>query len=743
MEKSIKMDKLTLGTCYYPEHWPESMWEDDLVRMREHGIEVIRIAEFAWNKFEPREGVFTYDFFDRFLDLAHRHGIKVIFCTPTATPPAWLTHKYPEVLNVSVDGTVYRHGMRRHYNYNSPVYRELCGRIVDKLASHYCPNPAIIGWQIDNEINCEMDVFYSEADHKAFREYLKNKFGTLEALNDAMGTAFWNQTYTSWDEIYLKRPTVQGATNPHMALEEKRFISQSAISFCRLQADIIRKYKPAGQFITTNGIFGHLDSHEMTDRALDFITYDSYPNFAFGVGANPKKPGNLNDRKWSWYLSRVRSISPNFGIMEQQSGAGGWDVRMRQPAPKPGQMRLWTFQSIAHGADYVSYFRWRTCWIGTEIYWHGLNDYSNEPNRRLAELKTIKNDIDRIADIAGSRYKAKIAFVKDYDNEWDGEQDQWYGPLARFSEEGWMTAAQKTHTPIDFLFIRNGETNKAASGEKASNITSKAAIEETSKTSGKEPVNKTGTGDSTNKTEIRASLDKTDMEEPAREITLEDLQKYDLLIYPHAAILTEKTAKLLKAYVEAGGKLIMGARTGYKDEYGRCPMRPMPGFAAEICGVRVRDYTNLGPYDDMEYAVWDGEIIEAPFFNDILEAAEGAKVVATFKGNYYDGAPALVANNIGKGTAYYFGAGFSEATAKVFLERLGFAEPFSNIVSLPEEAELAVRSKQGKDYMFILNYMGYPIEVDIKVPMKDMISEKNVFGKTQVPKYGVMVLKEV
>jgi beta-galactosidase len=684
LEKSFKLDKPTIGVCYYPEHWPENLWENDLERMLEHGIEVIRIAEFAWNKFEPQEGVYTFEFFDKFLNLAHEKGMKVIFCTPTATPPAWLTHNYPEVLNAREDGVLYRHGLRRHYTYNSPIYRDFTSKIVDKIAAHYCSHPAIIGWQIDNEFNCEVGVFYSDSDHTAFRKYLKEKFKTLEALNELMGTTFWNQTYTSWEEIYLTRPTVSSSNNPHLSLEEKRFISHSVISFCKLQADIIKKYKPKEQFITTNGIFGHLDSHEMTNLTLDFITYDSYPNFAYDTWTEPKKPGNLNDRRSSWSLTNARSISPNFGIMEQQSGAGGWDSRMKQPSPKPGQMRLWTFQSLAHGADFISYFRWRTCWIGTEIYWHGLNDYSNQPNRRLKELEAVRDDFKNLTEIAGSSYQANVALIKNYDNIWDGEQDKWHGPIDNFSDDGWFTGAQLTHTPLDFLYLQNG----------------------------------------------------------TRKTSLGDLSKYELLIYPHATILTEETAKLFKAYVEQGGTLIMGARTGYKDEYGRCPMHQMPGFASEICGVKVVDYTHLGPGDEEEYSIWEGEEIEAPIFNDILEVVDGAKVLATFKGNYYDGAPSLVENKLGKGTAYYYGAGFSPMTAEVFLRKLGFAGPYSNLLELPKEAELAVRRKDNDDYVFILNYMSYSIEVNIKEPMINLLSGNQIQGKTELEKYGVMVLKK-
>lgn len=684
MEKSLKLDKITLGVCYYPEHWPESLWENDLERMLEHGIEVIRIAEFAWNKFEPHDGCFTFEFFDRFLELAHRKGMKVIFCTPTATPPAWLTHKHPEVLNAREDGTLYHHGMRRHYNYNSEIYKEYTARIVEKIAEHYCPHPAIIGWQIDNELNCETNVFYSESDHKAFRKYLKNKFGTLDSLNECMGTVFWNQTYTSWDEVHLTRTTIHRANNPHLSLEEKRFFSQSTIEFCKLQADIIKKYKPKEQFITTNGLFGHLDSHEMTDSSLDFITYDSYPDFAYDPTGFANEPNDLKDRWWSMFLSRVRSISKNFGIMEQQSGPGGWNSRFIQPAPKPGQMRLWTFQSIAHGADFISYFRWRTSWIGTEIYWHGLNDYSNLPNRRLSELKTVRDDVKKLHQIAGSKYRAKIAFLKDYDNEWDGEQDLWHGDLNEYSEKGWFRAVQFTHTPMDVVFFRDN--------------------------SNKNP-------------------------------SLQELMEYELLIYPHVAILTKERIDILREYVTRGGLLIMGARTGYKDVFGRCPMHPMPGFAGELCGVRVTDYTHLVQEDGPVFANWGDDKIDMPLFNDILEALEGGEVLAEFEGNYYEGLPALVSKKIGKGTAYYLGGGFSTETAKVFLRRLKLASPYRDIVELPPEAELAVRGKDVKEFIFVINYKPYEININVKKPMLEILSEKIITGSFELERYGVMILE--
>ena len=324
MDKSIKLDKLTMGVCYYPEHWEESLWEDDLRRMKKTGITYIRIAEFAWNIFEPEEGIFTFDFFDRFLDLALKHEIRVILGTPTATPPAWASHSYPEILNADRQGVLYRHGSRRHYNYNSPKYRDLTRIIVTQLAQHYGNHPAVAGWQIDNEFNNGVDEFYSESDSDAFRVFLRKKYKTLDALNKAWGAVFWNQTYTAWEQIYVPRHTPTGAVNPHQQLDYLRFVSDSACSFGKLQCDILRKYISPEQFITTNGMFDNLDNHRMTDELLDFYSYDSYPNFAFALTEDPKHSDDLNDRKWSRKLSESRSISPNCAIMEQQSGANGW-----------------------------------------------------------------------------------------------------------------------------------------------------------------------------------------------------------------------------------------------------------------------------------------------------------------------------------------------------------------------------------------------------------------------------------
>lgn len=679
MDKALHRKDIELGTCYYPEHWDEELWEEDLQRMYAAGIKTIRIAEFAWNKFEPTEGNFNFEFFDRFLELVQTTPVKVIFCTPTATPPAWLTNKYPEVLNATIDGVLYRHGARRHYNYNSKMYQQLSKRVVEKIAAHYGQHSSIIGWQIDNELNCEVDVFYSESDTLAFREFLKQKYQSLEVLNKAWGTNFWNQTYTDWQEIYVPRTTISNSTNPHQVLDYTRFVSDSACNFAKMQSEIIRKYIKEGDFVTTNGIFSNIDNHRMTSESLDFIMYDSYPNFAYSMGNDPEHATDLNDRKWSRHLAEVRSLSSNFGIMEQQSGANGWNTRMEAPTPRPGQMTLWTMQSIAHGADYVSYFRWRTCTMGTEIYWHGILDYSGRDNRRLRELKEIYKKTEAMKEIAGSKYIATFGVIRDYDNIWDAQLDVWHQRVEKVSQAGIFEAAQLMHTPMDYVYLKD-------------------------------------------------------------EMDVNVLTKYPVLFYPHATIMTEKRRDILEAYVRLGGTLVLGCRTGYKDMNGKCVMMKLPGLLQNLAGTDVVEYSFVAPDEGKAIIKWDDEEIEAAVFNDQLESiGENSKVLGRYISTYYAGQPSLIENSYGKGKVYYFGGAFSRDTAKVFLKKLKVANPFKNYIDAPIECELAIRVLGDKKYLFVLNYMKVAVKVELKAVFRNMHTQKNEAGTIEIEPYGVRV----
>jgi beta-galactosidase len=569
--------------------------------------------------------------------------------------------------------------MRRHYNYNSKVLHELASRVVRQVAEHYARRPCIVGWQIDNEMNCEIDEFYSESDNLAFREFLKEKYRTLDALNDAWGTVFWNQTYRDWEHVYVPRTTINDMVNPHQMLDFKRFISESAIRFCRMQSDILREYVKEGDFITTNGMFGNLDNHRMEDTCLDVYGYDSYPNFAYCMQEDPKHNRTLNDRKWSRNLTEVRSICPHFGIMEQQSGANGWNTNMDAPAPKPGQMMLWAMQSIMHGADYVSFFRWRTVTKGTEMYWHGILDYDNCDNRKLQEVKKIHARTEAIGEVTGADYVAPFALVRDYDNIFDSELDIWHGRLAAGSEMEIFVASQLNHTPMDVVYM----------------------------------------------------LESTDAAE---------LEKYKVLIYPHAEILTERASEVLGEYVRRGGCLILGARCGQKDERGQCVMAQMPGLLAPLTQTVVKEFTLVGPDDEPVSMDWGGKHVEAGVFNDILETAGArAKVLATYDGNYYAGQPALVETAVGAGKVLHFGGTFTRENVKAFLEYAGILEPFADRIDAPQECEIAVRRKAGKEYLFVLNFAKTKQQIAMHQTMTDMDTREPVQGTVTLEPYETRV----
>ena len=676
--QTFQWPHLTVGVCYYPEHWDKSLWASDLQRMADAGISTIRVGEFAWSKFEPTEGAFTFAFFDEFLALAQEKGMHVIFGTPTATPPAWLTEKYPEVLNCTIDGLPFRHGERRHYTYNSPKYQELSARIVRKLAEHYGSHPAIVGWQIDNEFNCAVDHFYSEADSIAFRSYLREKFETPERLNEALGTVFWNQTYTAWDEIHVPRRTPTQSANPHLQLEFYRFISESANRFCKMQSDILREHIRPGVFVTTNGKFWNLDNHRMAQESLDVYTYDSYPSFAFGLDRSPKTASDLNDRRSSYHLSEVRSVCPHFGIMEQQSGANGSNRGMEGPAPRPGQLTLWAMQSVAHGADFVSFFRWRTSIMGSEIYWHGILDYDNRDNRKLEEIKDFYRKLQSIQPVCGTDYVAQAAILRDYDNEWDSEVDVWHQRVADFSDNEIYIAATLRHTPIDFLYLRE-------------------------------------------------------------DTALEDLTAYKVLFYPHPVILTEERVQLLDAYVRQGGTLVVGCRTGYKDVSGKCVMLPQPGLLQPLTATDIRDFSFASPNEDEPFALWGEERIPMPVFNDVITPLPGARVLAAYGNSYYAGEAALTEHSVGKGKVLHLGSAFCRETAAKLFDYLKITEPLSEWISAPEGVELALRKKEGKEYLFVLNFQAKPQKIVLNHAVEALYTGEPVSGEMLLPAFGTAV----
>ncbi|SOE94804.1 beta-galactosidase [Burkholderia sp. D7] len=414
---------MRLGVCYYPEHWPESMWKDDAARMKALGIDRVRIAEFAWSRIEPAPGEYNWDWLDRAIDVLADAGLKVVMCTPTATPPKWLIDRHPDILPIGADGRPRAFGSRRHYDFSSPSYFEASQKICTAVAERYGKHPAVAFWQTDNEFGCHNTVVsYSPAAAQRFRGWLKQRYGTVDALNTAWGTVFWSMEYRSFDEIDPPVGTVTEA-HPSHRLDYRRFASDEIVRFNRMQTDIIRAHSPqrpvAHNFMQ---LFTEFDHYKVA-ADLDIATWDSYPLGALeeqwfdpSVKLQWLRTGHPDFASFNHDVYRGMSKLP-FWVMEQQPGPVNW--AHWNPAPLPGMVRLWSWEAFAHGAGCVSYFRWRQAPFAQEQMHAGLNTPDNRLDMGGAEASVVAKEIEQVLEADGdSTVSTKVALVWDYEAKW-------------------------------------------------------------------------------------------------------------------------------------------------------------------------------------------------------------------------------------------------------------------------------------------------------------------------------------
>jgi beta-galactosidase len=409
-----------LGCCYYPEHWPEDWWAEDARRMREMGLRLVRIGEFAWSRLEPEPGHYDWLWLDRAIDRLHAAGLEVILGTPTATPPKWLVDRMPDMVAIDEQGRPRGFGSRRHYCFSHEGYRAECRRIVTALAERYGHHPAIAMWQTDNEYGCHDTVLsFSAAAASAFRGWLAARYGTVEALNTAWGNVFWSMEYRSFAEVDPPHLTVTEA-NPAHWLDYRRFASDQVASFNREQVEIIRAHSP-GVDITHNfmGFFTEFDHHDV-GRDIDVATWDSYPlGFLeqFWFSSEEKRAylrqGHPDIAAFHHDLYRGCS-GGRWGVMEQQPGPVNW-ARFN-PAPLPGMVALWTLEACAHGAEMTSYFRWRQAPFAQEQMHAGLLRPDSSEAEAADEVRKAAAVLEAIGPQATAQ--APVALVFSYEAAW-------------------------------------------------------------------------------------------------------------------------------------------------------------------------------------------------------------------------------------------------------------------------------------------------------------------------------------
>lgn len=402
-----------LGVDYYPEHWPLEMMDDDIRRMKEMGVDTVRIGEFAWHMMESENGKFDFAFFESVIKKLKENGIKVMFGTPTATFPAWLSTLHPDILSRDEAGITKVFGGRRQYCFNSKEYLRYSLRIVEQLVSCFAEEDAIFSWQMDNELGHEgSDRCFCDQCKSGFQEFLKKKYQNIEHLNKAWGTIFWGQTYNCFEEIPLPVKTVT-SHNPAMRLDHARFRSFSVNEFTRKHVDVIRKCKGECQLVTTNvsgGFFEKWFDHEENLSYMDIVSFDNYP--VWGGLKEPMEPAKI-----AMTLDFARGLQQkNFWIVEELIGAQGHEIVGYRP--RPGHAKLWSFQAFAHGCSSLLYFRWRAMNKGAEQFCYGVLDHDNRAGRKYEEAKEVFNAVKPFEKVIESAITATAAVLYDYDNIW-------------------------------------------------------------------------------------------------------------------------------------------------------------------------------------------------------------------------------------------------------------------------------------------------------------------------------------
>lgn len=434
---------LWYGGDYTPEQWPRAIWGEDAALMKRAGVTMATVGVFAWSRIEPREGEFDFEWLDEVLDLLHANGVRIDLATATASPPPWLTHRYPEVLPVTENGVRLAAGSRQHYCPSSPVYRRLAARLVTAIVERYAGHPALELWHINNEYGCHVNRCYCDVSAQAFRAWLARRYDTIQALNESWGTTFWSQEYGSFEEVYppSAAPTFR---NPAQVLDFDRFSSDELLECFRTESAIVRRLSP-GVPLTTNfmGFFKPADYWTWAQE-VDIVSDDSYPD--------PVDPASVADAAMTRDLMRSLGSGKPWMLMEQATGAVNW---RRNNAPKrTGQMRAWSYQALARGATAILFFQWRQSVVGAEKFHSGMLPHSGTDSRIWRNVESLGAEFAGLPELGELRIEAKVAILLDWDSWWGIEQDALPGDV-RYLEgmRSWYRTLHARNVTVDFVRV--------------------------------------------------------------------------------------------------------------------------------------------------------------------------------------------------------------------------------------------------------------------------------------------------
>lgn len=434
---------IAYGGDYNPEQWDPAVWQEDVRLMREAGVNLVSLAIFSWSKLQPNEDTYEFGWLDRIMDLLAENGILVCLATATASPPPWLSVKYPDVLPVDASGLTLHHGSRQNYSPSSPSYQRFAAALVRQLAERYRAHPALAAWHVNNEYACHTSECHSADSAAAFRVWLQKKYGTLDQLNAAWGTAFWSQIYQTWEEIFTPRRAPHDR-NPTQQLDFRRFTSDAYRHLFRMEKAILNELTP-GVPATTNLVWfiRAIDGRTWAPD-LDFISWDCYPDPLTGHAAEHFAAVGHD------VMRSLKKDRP-FLLIEQAPSAVTW--RSINPPKAPGVMRLWSLQAVARGADGIMFFQWRASQSGAEKYITGMVGHGDPAQSRVfAEIKALGVELPKLAPLLGSTVPSRVAIVFDWSVCWALDLE---AKPARLDYPGWASELHRyfyeRNIPIDFI----------------------------------------------------------------------------------------------------------------------------------------------------------------------------------------------------------------------------------------------------------------------------------------------------
>jgi len=657
-------EMVTTGVYYYPEAWNPEQWDRDLKKMSEMGFEFTHFAEFAWAQIEPSEGVYDFKWLDKAVELAAKHNLKVIMCTPSATPPVWLTRKYPEILVELPNGQTAQHGTREHYSWSSPKFQELTKKVVEAMAKHYANDKRIMGWQIDNEPSHYGTLDYSPAAQASFRVWLKKKYQTIEALNTAWGTAFWSGIYSDFAQIELPNEgrLISGIGSPTSLVDMKRFNADECAAYISLQNKTLKDNIAKSQFVTSNFMHGHTDVDPWRSKDLDFICYTMYPvaGYTDGVGEQGFRLGD------PWRISYAndffRPQTGVTGVMELQPGQVNWGGY--NPQPYPGAVRAWLWNAFAGGLDFICSYRFRQPLYGGEQFHYGMvgtdgvtpSNGGEQYSQFMKEVRELRKIYTPNAAIPKAYSARKTALLYNSDNVWETTiqpQTKQWNQITHVTK--YYSSLKTLSVPVDII----GE-NK-------------------------------------------------------------DLSVYPFVVAPAYQMVDKALVASWKKYAENGGNLILSCRTGLKDRDGHFLEAAWSDAITNLIGAKIVMNDMLSAKMNAKVS-YNGATYLWNNWADMLDPFAGTETWATYADQFYAGKASVVHRKLGKGTVTFIGTDTDDGKLEKDVLKKVYETVGVGIKELPEG--VIVNWRDG--FWVAINYSSDKVTFDLPKDAKIIFGTKEL-----------------